>query len=61
MTPTTDPRGSNTSVDKLTCQSKAKSDGKVNTVVSKLVDNWRQLISSESNVDLFAKLLKKKG
>ena len=35
------------------------SDGKVNTVVSKLVNSWRQLIGSESNVHLFTQLLKK--
>ena len=35
------------------------SNGKVNAVVKKLVMNWRSLIGSESNVQLFAKLLKK--
>ena len=33
------------------------SNGQVNTVVSKLVKNWRKLVSSECNVRLFRKLL----
>ena len=35
------------------------SNGKVNSVVSQLVINWRKLIGSECNVHLFATLLKK--
>ena len=59
-TPTTDPGSFLSSVDNLTSSSKNDSPiGKVKAVVSKLVENWRQLISSESNVDLFAKLLKR--
>ena len=35
------------------------SNGKVNTVVKQLVITWRQLIRTESNIQLFASLLKK--
>ena len=58
-TPTTDPGLFCPRESMTTDAMNSASDGKAKAVVCKLVSNWRKLIGSESNVHLFAQLIKK--
>ena len=60
MTTLTAVQGDTSSVEPLDIMTRAMdSTGKVNTVVCKLVKNWRLLYSTESNIHLFSNLLSK--